>query len=232
MAKFSPQHTKSKNLRSISSTHAKFLPADITKIIGDSTFWSTLYELQNLLLPLCGFLNKLQKNIARLHEVLHVFAYTMKIFRNMPDLELSVKMVDRLEKRWVQWEQPLLLLSFILHPHYNVNMFHPTAWRVTYTDFGQWLNYYYEIWYNVRPKSILLEFIKFKKEKYPFDSLTVEQFGDDIMNFWESCSGYTPELSRFALHLYGICVNATSVERLWSTMGFIHSKKRNRLGVS
>ena len=100
MAKFSPQRTKSRN----SQTNTKFLPADIIQIINDSAFWSTLHELRNLLLPLCGFLNKLQKDIARLYEVLHVFAYIMKIFRDLPDLEFSVKMVDRLEKRWAQWE--------------------------------------------------------------------------------------------------------------------------------
>jgi len=125
-----------------------------------------------------------------------------------------------------------LLLSFVLHPHYGVDIFHPTAARVTYTDFGQWLNYYYEIWYNIRPKSILPEFVKFKKGIYPFDSLSIEQFKDDIMSFWESCLGHAPELSRFALHLYGVCVNAASVERLWSAMGFIHSKRRNRLEVN
>jgi hypothetical protein len=52
------------------------------------------------------------------------------------------------------------------------------------------------------------------------------------MSFWESCSGHTPELSRLALHLYSICVNAASVERLWSTMGFFHTKRRNRLEVN
>jgi len=156
----------------------------------------------------------------------------MKLFHELSDLNFSVKMVDRLEKRWAQWEQPLLLLSFILHPHYGIETFHPTAQRVTYTDFGQWLNYYYEIWFNIRPKSILLEFVKFKKCQYPFNSSTVKQFGEDIMSFWESCSGHTPELSQFALHLYGVCVNAASVERLWSTMSFIHTKRRNRLEVS
>ncbi|CAB4436770.1 unnamed protein product [Rhizophagus irregularis] len=195
VAKFSPQRSKSGRSCKISSNN-KLLSVDIIQIVNDSTFWATLFELQNLLLPLCGFLNKLQKDMSRLHEVLHVFAYTMKLFRELPDPDFSTKM------------------------------------RVTYTDFGQWLNYYYEIWYGTRPKSILLEFVKFKKGRYPFDPASIEQFGEDIMSFWESCSGHAPELSRFALHIYGICVNAASVERLWSTMGFIHTIRRNRLEVS
>ncbi|CAB4376572.1 unnamed protein product [Rhizophagus irregularis] len=165
VAKYSPQRA---NLRNATTSTYKFLPADIVQIVNDHSFWSILFELQNLLLPLCGFLNKLQKDMARLHEVLHIFAFTIKLFRELPDLEFSLKMVERLEKRWVQG-------------------------------------------------------------KYPFDPPTVKQFGQDIMSFWESCSEHTPELSHLALHLYSVCVNAASVERLWSTMGFFHTKRRNRL---
>ena len=104
--------------------------------------------MQNLLLPLYGFLNKLKKDAARLHEVLHIFAFTMKFFQELPNLKFSTKMIKRLEKRWTQWEQPLLLLSFVLHPHYGVETFHSTAKHVTYTDFRQWINYYYEVWFN------------------------------------------------------------------------------------
>ena len=52
------------------------------------------------------------------------------------------------------------------------------------------------------------------------------------MDFWDLAKGQASELSRFALHLYGICVNSASVERLWSSMGFLHSKRRNRLYVN
>ncbi|PKB99020.1 hypothetical protein RhiirA5_430403 [Rhizophagus irregularis] len=65
----------------------------------------------------------------------------------------------------------------------------------------------------------LHKFVKFKKEQYPFDPASIEQFG------------HAPELSRFALHIYGICVNAASVGRLWSIMGFIHTTRRNQLEV-
>ncbi|CAB5373490.1 unnamed protein product [Rhizophagus irregularis] len=65
VAKYSPQRA---NLRNATTSTYKFLPADIVQIVNDHSFWSILFELQNLLLPLCGFLNKLQKDMARLHE--------------------------------------------------------------------------------------------------------------------------------------------------------------------
>ena len=40
------------------------------------------------------------------------------------------------------------------------------------------------------------------------------------------------ELFQLALHLFSICVNSASVERLWSSMGFLHIKYQNHLNVS
>jgi hypothetical protein len=82
------------------------------------------------------------------------------------------------------------------------------------------------------PKKILREYLSYQKEIFPFNPDTYNQFEENIMDFWEFTKGLAPELSRLALYLFGICVNAASVERLWSTMGFLHSKHRNRLHVN
>ncbi|CAG8797709.1 6084_t:CDS:1, partial [Racocetra fulgida] len=44
------------------ANRAKMLSPNIISILQDSNFWIVLYELQDLLFPLCGILNKLQKN--------------------------------------------------------------------------------------------------------------------------------------------------------------------------
>ena len=83
------------------------LPDDIADIINDNNFWLTLLELQNLLYPLCGFLNKLQKDTASLYEVIHCFAYVTKIFNEHMDLDFSEKMV------WKMWKQAMLRRSWM-----------------------------------------------------------------------------------------------------------------------
>ncbi len=95
-----PNNTSKKN------NSERKLPDDIADIINDNDFWLTFMELQNLLYPLCGFLNKLQKDTASLYEVIHCFAYVTKIFNEHTDPNFSEKMVERMEKRWKQWEQP------------------------------------------------------------------------------------------------------------------------------
>ncbi|CAG8839262.1 6646_t:CDS:2, partial [Racocetra persica] len=58
--------------------------------------------------------------------------------------------------------------------------------------------------------------------------LLLLSFGDIIL-WWSHNSGTAPELSRIACQLYGMCITTASVERLFSTMGFLHSLLRNKL---
>lgn len=140
-------------------------------------------------------------------------------------------MLARLENRWAQWEQPLLLLSFVLHPKYRLSKFFLCAAGLSYTHFSQWLYYYYNVWFEETPTRILREFLSYQREAFPFNKETYDQFDSNIIDFWDSAKGLAPELSHLALQLFRICVNSASVERLWSTMGFLHTKRRNRLPV-
>ncbi|CAG8483739.1 25562_t:CDS:2, partial [Dentiscutata erythropus] len=82
----------------------------------------------------------------------------------------------------------------------------------------------------MRATIIVISFsFKSKKYEYPFDRPTYKQFKGNILKFWEFVSPSTKELGPLAVWLFGICVNAASIERLWSSMGFIHTNRRNRL---
>nr|CAG8610000.1 474_t:CDS:2 [Entrophospora candida] len=207
----------------------RHLPSDIITIINEQTFWNHLFELQDIILPLCAALNKLQKDMARLYEVVLAFGWIFKVFSNHENENFSNKMINRLEKRWNKFEQPLLLLSLVLHPQYRTSLFKNTTNNLSYTYFGQWINYYYQAWFGTPPIRILREYLLYQKKAYPFDMKTFSQLDCEVVDFWDLAKGEAPELSKLALHLHGICINSASVERLWSNMGFIHSKKRNRL---
>ena len=78
-----------------------------------------------------------------------------------------------------------------------------------------------------------MEFDDFSQgTKYPFDDASVAQFGNDIYKYWYWIQNAYPEIGTVGAHLFGICVNATSVERLWSSMGFLYIKNRNQLKVN
>ncbi|CAG8610294.1 25750_t:CDS:2 [Dentiscutata erythropus] len=146
-------------------------------------------------------LNHLQRDAARLPDVLHSFAYFMQLYKNKSD-RFSKNMVQRLETWWSQWKQPLLLLSFFLHPAYP--------------------------WFKTKPVIILSEFSKFMAKEYPFDDETASNFAN-IQEYWDFSIGATKELGMLAICLFSICINSASCERLFSTMGFFHNSRRTRL---
>ncbi|PKK55869.1 hypothetical protein RhiirC2_801296, partial [Rhizophagus irregularis] len=204
------------------------LPREIFEIIDSSIFWDHITLINNILEPYCKLLNVLQCDKARLFQVVHSMNYLVRFWLNYSDDTLATRIISRLEKRWKDWEQPLLLLSYLLHPEYRMNQFN-NATSINYSEFGKWLMYYYRAWSGKEPKCILREFDDFRLAKYPFDLESYRQFNDDIWRYWCYVSVSTNELGLVACRIFGICVNAASVERLWSCMGFLQTKRRNRL---
>ena len=97
----------------------------------------------------------------------------------------------------------------------------------------KWLIYYYKAWTGSNSQTILVEFDEFFQEKkYPFDSSTISQFNNNIYNYWCWVQEAYSEIGTVATRIFDICINAASVERLQSNMGFYHIKNRNRLKVN
>ncbi|CAG8744062.1 5773_t:CDS:2, partial [Racocetra persica] len=59
----------------------------------------------------CGYLNIFQRDAARLYDVLYSFSYFYEILSQNSDLEFGERLCQRLEKRWKEWEQPIIILS-------------------------------------------------------------------------------------------------------------------------
>jgi hypothetical protein len=150
--------------------------------------------------------------------------YLIQFWNSYNDLQLRTQLISRLERRWRDWEQPLLILACLLHPDYRMEKFNT---NINYTNFGPWLAYYYQAWFGKEAKCILKEFDDFRLKKYPFDTATWNQFLSNIYHYWSFTAASTEELGLVANRIFGICTNAAAVERLWSCMGFIHTNCRN-----
>ncbi|CAB4377621.1 unnamed protein product [Rhizophagus irregularis] len=84
-AKFEPS-ISSKRCR---ATEPLAISREIYSIIMDDTFWELLTTLEFLLDPYCHVLNILQTDKARLHEVLHCFAYLYQFWKEFPDDDMA-----------------------------------------------------------------------------------------------------------------------------------------------
>ncbi|GES87763.1 ribonuclease H-like domain-containing protein [Rhizophagus clarus] len=178
----------------IGSGDELYLNSELCQILLDNDWWEKIELLQDILLPYCGVLNKLQCDKARLYEVLHALGYFCQFWKQFPDSDLGNQMIDRLEKHW-----------------------------------RRYLTYYYKAWFKKCPLRLLLEFEDFRQKVEPFNNKTFEQFGEDAFKFWGYVEGDYKELAAVALKIFGMCVNAASVERMWSSMGFLHTVRHNRL---
>ena len=203
---------------------------EIFEIIDSDIFWANLMTIAEILYPYCKMLNILQYDNARLVQVIHGLAYLVQFWNNHKNQHLAERILTRLNKRWNNWEQPLLILACLLHPKYRMTYFKDKS-VINYSKLGKYLIYYYRTWSGKKPTCILREFSDFSKSIYPFDDNTYNQF-DDIWKYWNYVEASTNELGLVACRLYGICINAAAVERLWSCMGFLQTNRRNRLMVN
>ncbi|CAJ0859263.1 6714_t:CDS:2, partial [Entrophospora sp. SA101] len=71
--------------------------------------------LVRLLHPFCAALNKLQRDKARLDHVLYSFGKIVQMIQEIPSEEFKNQMLIQLQNWWFSWEQPLLLISFLLN---------------------------------------------------------------------------------------------------------------------
>ena len=197
----------------------------------DDSFWSKISQLSTLMQPYCGALDKLQLDKARLSDVALSFGYLLKFWEDNTNRSLAEGMISRLEKRWNDWEQPLLLLALALHPKYCLKKFNPDLESINFVTMGNWLSYYYKAWSLNKPTKLLAQFESYRVKKPPFNDETYDQFDDDILAYWYYCSTMCKELGFVATKIFSICVNSASVERLFSSMGFLHTSRRNKLKV-
>ncbi|CAG8805627.1 561_t:CDS:2, partial [Dentiscutata erythropus] len=63
----------------------------------------------------------------------------------------------------------------------------------------------------------------------PYNDDSFNHFQDELVNFWEFTSAIRFELAKVAIRIHRICVNSVFVERLWSSIGYLYTNRRNRL---
>lgn len=199
--------------------------------IFDNDWWIQVKQIETLLVPYCAILNNIQRHNSRLHEVLHGFGNIIMMLKTFNDQKLAINLITRLERRWKDWEQPLLLLAFLLHPFYRDSKFNPAISNLSFPHLAKWILYYYCAWFQEEPKILLAELEEYRSKKYPYTESISKQFKNNILDYWNFTKGYSKELYRVAQRIFSITVSTASLERMFSTMGWYHSKRRNRLKV-
>ncbi|KAJ3978353.1 hypothetical protein F5890DRAFT_1382107, partial [Lentinula detonsa] len=91
------------------------------------SFWSGLETVVGDIEPICFGTNISQKDSARADQVLLTIAGIFLHFVGHPEFQLSGEMVQRIEKRWKDCDQPLFITALILNNFEGLSAFGPRA---------------------------------------------------------------------------------------------------------
>ncbi|RIA89947.1 hypothetical protein C1645_824083 [Glomus cerebriforme] len=135
-------------------TYRKYIAIAVPREIG----WNSLYYICSITNTCPNY--RILTSLRRTSNFV-IMNYLVQFWLNYSDEELATQLILQLEKHWKDWEQPILMLSYLLHPKYQMNQFNNASSSINYLEFGKWLMYYYRAWSGKELKYILCEFDDF-----------------------------------------------------------------------
>ncbi|CAG8804455.1 30021_t:CDS:2 [Gigaspora margarita] len=114
----------------------------------------------------------------------------------------------------------LIVLEKILYPYYP---------KLSYINLNKWVQYYYIKWFGKNPTSMIQELLAYKENFFPFNEPFLLELEQTPLDYWLFLSDSVLELSQIAIKLFSICVNSALCEQLFSSIGFLHTKRYNKL---
>ncbi|KAF5346601.1 hypothetical protein D9758_013487 [Tetrapyrgos nigripes] len=216
----------------------------------DYSFWNALEMVIGDIEPICYGTNINQKDSTRADQVLLSIAGIYLHFSGHPEFELRTEMVNRIEKRWKDCDQPLFLAALILNPWEGLSRFGPRA-NLDHFKANNIIRWLYRRMSSrpdntdtaderkLKEKKVSTAFFQFLASTSPFESKPEdrqefrEAMGDDPIFWWNTYlqSDEVKDLAQFAINIFTIIVNQAGCERTFSRAKFTQSPRRNRLGL-
>jgi len=218
----------------------------IKSIILDDAWWDKVQYLLRFTEPILTMIRVFDTDMPCLGEVYENIDSMLERIReiikendNDPFETFYNKVKDIVTERWNKMTTPLHLLAYALHPKYyhskilslpgrtapnrdsEVVQGYKTALRKIYRDMGTAME-------------VHAEFGAFVQSTGGFSDPTAmnDRGHIDPITWWGFHGGESIHISTLATRLLSQVASSSSAERNWSTYGFIHSVKRNRLGAA
>ena len=212
----------------------------IRDIINNGNFWESLEILYEYLSPLTAALDILQSNTCRIDKVGLIFGYIVQKFNTENLNSVSEKyvthnqkneIVNRFEKRWKSWDQPLIILAIALNPVHRRNRFSKIS-KITKLLLSEWASFYLQSWFHEENTSLTAEMLRYLDIEGEFGSsvsFSLTKDGTNPFCYWNLFEEDAPQLSKVAKRIFSVSISTAVCERLFRNFGQIHSKERNRL---
>jgi hypothetical protein len=203
----------------------------LRNLTRDRQFWINVESLVKILSP--------TKNAVKMAEATTIT--TADVFLILIQMAVAINSFDKNDiserrefrkqciqfynKRWKEFDVKIYLLAYFLHPKYRCKGMKDSI-------FHQILYSALEIWKKIGGGRASANILVAQMKSYDaHEALYNFNFMDEIespQTWWYGCKQSNHHLQKLALHLLAITPNSASCERLFSVLGWITQKKRNR----
>ncbi|KAF8344389.1 ribonuclease H-like domain-containing protein, partial [Amanita rubescens] len=219
---------KKKNLVSRAKT--------VLSVCRDDNWWKEITIIKTHIEPLAIAVNIAQGANTRCDQVVLVLG---RLYRDY--MKLLNAIIDSIEKRWSKVDQDLFISAFYLNPYINRKLRNESKLPLS-VIMGMIRRLYCRVFKAEKPPPELLQELvsydnwrgMFSAEMWPLEDLRdVLKKPDgslDPLDAWQVLDKTNP-LVKLAIYVFNFIPNSASCERLFSEMGNVKTKKRNRLSV-
>lgn len=218
----------------------------VVSIIKSETFWEGLAQYVQLLVPAIEASVLMQGGTCTLADVMYSTGRAFQAMEDAGETQLSAG----LEKRFEQYELPLLFLALWLHPRYkSFAMKMLSAGVVEFSDVRSWVDEYLRRWFGDDEEPLdgamgtLMTALPewnagentWVKQAVAFQKSPRRYWGYILMAFGPFARKRDPracavcDLAKLALRIFAVLPNATDPERLFSELGRTVMGPRARL---
>ncbi|KAI0084021.1 ribonuclease H-like domain-containing protein, partial [Irpex rosettiformis] len=231
------------------SAVAKAKATEIISHLKDDRFWAAIRRMKLHLEPFAYALNIMQSDKARLDTVLLILALLYNRFDNFPrttnsDTIVSDTICNSINTRWEASDQDVFIAAVILNPTHKIRPFRKSSWFSVPLITILMCRLYSRFFEDVAPRELLEEVADYLHDKGIYSGMKLYQDmymqprKDGVLpmeppQFWSllsSSQGPLPTaLSCVAMHLFSVCPNSASCERLFSLLKRTMTPARTQL---
>ncbi|RLN14204.1 hypothetical protein BBJ28_00004771 [Nothophytophthora sp. Chile5] len=199
-------------------------------VLDDRYFWDELDQAEQVIAPLSEASYRLQRDENTMADVVTSYRDISRGFKQ--NAQYGSVLVDCIEKRWAQCEQPLFMLAYVLHPKFVNEARKMASLGTRVSDSVQVCKF--AVYYFRRFIGSEFGLLRRDMRRWIIGELTTagaDEFPDSVAEFWQYVAEERREskLLELAIKVLLIAVNTATCERLFSELGMIHTAKRNSM---
>ncbi|CAH1770183.1 3189_t:CDS:2, partial [Entrophospora sp. SA101] len=209
----------------------------VISILRSRAFFEDVGYLANTLLPIKLAILEVEGRSTNLADCYISLLRIAAVIRNLPSNDYKFfrnHCISVFNKRYKEFDDPIYLLAFFLHPAYKGN-------GVKYGQFYNIVSHAGSIWKSLGKNresweslSTQLRLYKLQKDDNGVPNVYSAPYTpnqDTVMSWWNTCEANPKHLQQLALRIFSITPSSASCERMFSTLGWLYGKKWQNLSI-